>query len=61
MYDLIVGLGLVLVIEGLLWALFPGMAIRLLAMASQMSEQSLRLSGLTAIGLGFLIVWAIRG
>jgi hypothetical protein len=61
MSDLAVALGLVLVIEGLLWALAPGFGRRMLDLASQMPESSLRMTGATAVALGVLIVWLVRG
>jgi uncharacterized protein YjeT (DUF2065 family) len=61
MSDFVAALGLVLVIEGLLWAASPTMATRLLQAAAEMSEQVLRFCGLAAIGLGVLIVWLVRG
>lgn len=61
MTDLIVALGLVFVIEGLLWALFPHYAMRILEAAKEMGEQGMRMSGLISVGLGFLLVWFIRG
>ncbi|MGI9387611.1 MAG: DUF2065 domain-containing protein [Methyloligellaceae bacterium] len=61
MTDLIVGVGLVLVIEGLLWALFPNIAGRLLEIAAQSSEFSLRTGGAVAVAIGVLIIWFIRG
>jgi uncharacterized protein YjeT (DUF2065 family) len=61
MSDLIVALGLVLVIEGLLWALAPDMARRLLEMASETPPPSLRAAGWTAVVIGALIVWMVRG
>ena len=61
MNDLLVGFGLVLVIEGLLWALAPGFGRRMLDVASQMPESSLRTTGAVAVALGVLIVWLIRG
>ena len=61
MNDLLVGFGLVLVIEGLLWALTPGFGRRMLDVASQMPESSLRTTGAVAVALGVLIVWLIRG
>ena len=48
MNDLIVALGLVLVIEGLLWALVPHLAIRLLEGAAATPEGTLRISLLLA-------------
>ncbi len=61
MSDLAVGLGLVLVIEGLLWGLAPHMALRLLAMAAATPQQTLRISGWAAVAIGMAIVWLIRG
>lgn len=61
MSDLIVGLGLVLVIEGLLWAVCPKMALQALALASAAREQTLRLSGAAVVAVGVLIVWIVRG
>ncbi|MEO0810896.1 MAG: DUF2065 domain-containing protein [Pseudomonadota bacterium] len=61
MNDLIVGLGLALVIEGLLWAAFPGLAMHFLKIASKTPEHSLRLTGACTIAAGVAIVWAIRG
>lgn len=61
MNDLIVGFGLVLVFEGLLWAAFPHLATKLLMAAAQSSQESLRAAGAIAIGIGVGIVWMIRG
>ena len=61
MNDLIVGAGLVLVFEGLLWALAPHLAIKFLKAASETPEQSLRTAGLLCVVLGFVLVWVIRG
>lgn len=61
MDDLAVAIGLVLVIEGLLWALAPQMGRRLLELASQTPESSLRLAGSVAVAAGVVIVWLMRG
>lgn len=61
MRDLLVGLALVLVIEGLLWAGFPGMMRRAAAQALAMREASLRRLGLGAALLGLGLVWLARG
>ncbi len=61
MNDLLVGLGLVLVIEGLVWALAPQLGNRLLEVMSQTPENTVRAAGATAVALGVLIVWLIRG
>jgi uncharacterized protein YjeT (DUF2065 family) len=61
MDDLGVAVGLVLVIEGLVWALAPRFGRRLLESASEMPESSLRLAGTLAVAAGVLVVWLIRG
>jgi uncharacterized protein YjeT (DUF2065 family) len=61
MSDLLVGLGLVLVIEGLLWSLWPGLGRKLLEAASQTPESTLRLAGAVAVAAGVVLVWLIRG
>ncbi len=61
MHDLFVALGLVLVIEGLVWALAPDTGRRLLALAAQMPNNSLQMAGWSAVAVGVLIVWLLRG
>lgn len=61
MIDLAVGLALVLVFEGLLWALAPGLGRRLLEVAAETPEGQLRSAGWIAVAAGALIVWIIRG
>jgi uncharacterized protein len=61
MTDLAVALGLVLVIEGLLWAAAPDFAVRLLNAAAESSPQALRTAGVTAVAIGVFIVWLVRG
>ena len=57
---LLTALGLVLVIEGLLYALVPGQLRRMLLAMQAMSDDQLRLGGLAAIAMGVLFVWAVR-
>jgi len=59
--DLLVGIGLVLVIEGLVWAVFPRIGFKMLAAAAEMPEQSLRLGGAIALAAGVALVWLARG
>lgn len=61
MHDLLVALGLVLVIEGLIWAVAPDTGRRLLEIASQMPNRSLQIAGWSAVALGMAIVWLLRG
>ena len=61
MSDFVVALGLVLVIEGLLWAAFPRAGRFLLEALSQTDESVIRTAGALSIALGVVIVWFIRG
>jgi uncharacterized protein YjeT (DUF2065 family) len=61
MAEFIVAIGLVLVIEGLLFAAFPGAAKRLAVSALETPETSLRVAGLVSAVLGLLLVWLARG
>jgi hypothetical protein len=61
MSDILAAIGLVLVIEGVLWALFPGFGMAILEAASELPEATLRTSGAVAVGIGFLIFWLVRG
>ena len=59
--EIITALGLVLVIEGLIWALFPNLFRKLAILASDVPEGQLRASGLMALAAGVFIVWLVRG
>jgi uncharacterized protein len=59
--DLIVALGLVLVIEGILYGGLPRFAKRLAAEVVHIPDSTLRAAGLGAAALGLVIVWAVRG
>lgn len=61
MTDLLTGLALVLVVEGLLYALAPDAMKRFMIQALEIPGETLRAAGLVAavVGLGF--VWLLRG
>lgn len=61
MSDLIVALGLVLVIEGIIYGGLPHMAKRLAAEVLTIPDSTLRIAGIGAALLGLVIVWAVRG
>ena len=61
MSDFVVALGLVLVIEGVLYGGLPGLAKRLASEVQSMPEQALRVGGVMAVVFGVLIVWLVRG
>lgn len=57
---LLTAFGLVLVIEGLLYAAAPEAMQRMMARLMQASPALLRQAGLIAVALGVLIVWLMR-
>lgn len=61
MQDFVAAIGLVLVIEGLLYGGFPSLAKRMAADASTAPDQLLRIAGTVAIAAGVFIVWLVRG
>jgi uncharacterized protein YjeT (DUF2065 family) len=61
MTQFLVAIGLVLVIEGLLFAAFPGAAKRLAASAIESPETSLRVAGILSAVLGIVLIWLVRG
>ncbi|MEM9026868.1 MAG: DUF2065 domain-containing protein [Pseudomonadota bacterium] len=61
MTDLLVAVGLVFVLEGLIWALFPGAGRAMLAAAAGAPESQLRILGTLAVAVGVGIVWFVRG
>lgn len=61
MYDLIVALGLVLVIEGLMLAALPGAVRHAAESISQLPDAPLRIAGLGGAVIGLVIIWLIRG
>jgi uncharacterized protein YjeT (DUF2065 family) len=61
MSELAVGLGLVLVVEGLVYGGFPGLAKRLASEVLDTPETVLRTAGLVALAAGVAVVWLARG
>ncbi|RWG24592.1 MAG: DUF2065 family protein, partial [Mesorhizobium sp.] len=57
MQDFLAAIGLVLVIEGLVYGGFPALARKLAAEVLSLPENVLRIAGLAAIALGVAIVW----
>jgi uncharacterized protein YjeT (DUF2065 family) len=61
MIDLATAVALVLVLEGVLWAVSPDAMKRAAALALGLANEQLRLLGLLAVALGVLLVWLVRG
>jgi uncharacterized protein YjeT (DUF2065 family) len=54
-------LGLVFVIEGLVFAAFPAQTRRAVAAVLETSDQILRVVGLLSAVFGLAVIWFIRG
>ncbi len=61
MTDLLVALGLVMVIEGLLYALFPEGMKRMMQLLLTLPSEQVRSAGLVFAVIGVGIVWLLRG
>jgi uncharacterized protein YjeT (DUF2065 family) len=61
MADFIVALGLVFVIEGLIFAASPASAKRAMAHVLETPDGPLRLIGIVSAILGVVLVWLVRG
>ncbi|CAA7619481.1 conserved hypothetical protein [Candidatus Terasakiella magnetica] len=60
MADFLTALGLVLVIEGVAWALFPEVMRRLMAQVLLTPPSLLRAVGIMCAALGVFAVWLVR-
>ena len=61
MSDFIVAIGLVLVIEGLMFSAFPATAKRAMESVQQSPDGALRSVGIISAVIGIALIWAIRG
>ena len=60
MKELIIAVGLLLFIEGMLFALFPSKMKNMVKMVEKLPINQLRLSGLIFAIIGFVIVWYFK-
>ena len=58
--DLLMALGLVFVIEGLLYALVPGHLKNMMKAMENVGDDALRIGGLAAVGFGVFMVWVVK-
>ena len=58
---LAIGFGMVLVLEGVAYALFPNAVREMMAKALSLPEGNLRWAGLIAVVIGVGLVWLIVG
>jgi uncharacterized protein len=61
MSDFLAAVGLVFVIEGLLFAAFPDAARRAVVAVLNTPDQSLRTIGIVSALFGLAVVWLVRG
>ena len=60
MKELIIAIGLLLFIEGMLYALFPSKMKNMLKAVEKLPVNQLRIGGLFFALIGFLIVWYLK-
>ena len=60
MKELVIAIGLLLFIEGLLYALFPSKMKNMLKTIERLSANQLRIGGLLFAVIGFAIVWYMK-
>lgn len=58
---ILTAVSLILVIEGLLYALFPDFVRKMMALAVMTPVPRLRLFGLTMVTMGACLVWLMHG
>jgi len=61
MSALVAGLGVALVLEGLLWALAPDLARRIVAQIAGLANSRIQMAAVVAVAFGVLLVWLVRG
>ncbi len=61
MDDLWAAIGLVLVIEGALYALFPDGMRNIVRRALEMPSPAVRAAGIAGAGGGLFVIWLVRG
>ena len=61
MSDFLVAIGLVFVIEGLIFAAFPSSGKKAIASVLDTPDSTLRVIGVGSAIIGLLVVWLVRG
>ncbi len=61
MLDFLVAVGLVFVIEGIVFAVLPGMTKRAMSHVLETPDSVMRTVGIVSAVIGVLLVWLVRG
>ncbi len=61
MTDLIAGLGIAIVLEGMLWALAPDFARRIVREMDRLEGKQLQAAAWGLVAFGLFLVWLTRG
>lgn len=61
MTDLIAGLGIAIVLEGMLWALAPDLARRIVREMAVLQGRQLQAAAWGLVAIGLFLVWLTRG
>ena len=61
MTDIIAGLGIAIVLEGMLWALAPDFARRMVREMGQLEGRQLQAAAWGLVAMGLVLVWLTRG
>lgn len=61
MRDIATAIGLILAIEGALYALFPDLMKRMAQQVLLSPGDTLRIAGVVSVALGVALVWLVRG
>jgi uncharacterized protein YjeT (DUF2065 family) len=61
MLDFLAAVGLVFVIEGLVFAAFPAQAKRAMTSVLETPDTALRMIGVGSAVVGLVVVWLVRG
>jgi len=60
LHAIVQALGLVFVIEGLIYAVAPGGMRRMMAELPKLSDEQIRLAGVSALAFGVGVVWLLK-
>ncbi|PCI05452.1 MAG: hypothetical protein COB78_02280 [Hyphomicrobiales bacterium] len=60
MSELAIAIGLVLVLEGLIYSLMPGAMKRMAAELPHIPDSTLRIMGVVVMAVGVFLVWLIK-